>query len=92
MLRGLRDPVIDKIGKSRDDFWRVHLSSIIGRGVEQGVFRPNIDVEATVTALMAQIKGIGYHATLGKRKRGEVNQAIAEIAQQVEHWLGCGGI
>jgi len=46
------------------------LSSIIGRGVEQGVFRQDINVEATVTALMAQIKGIGYHATLGKRKRG----------------------
>lgn len=92
LLRGLRDPVIHKIGKSRDDFWRVHLSSIIGRGVEQDVFRQNINVEATVTALMAQIKGIGYHATLGKRKRGEVDQAIAEIARQVEHWLVCGDI
>jgi AcrR family transcriptional regulator len=56
-LRGLRDPVIDKIGKNRDDFWRVHLSSIIERGVEQEVFRQNINVEVTVTALMAQIKG-----------------------------------
>jgi hypothetical protein len=44
-------------------------------------------VEATVTGLMAQIKGIGYHANLSKRKRGEVDQAIAEIAWQVEHWL-----
>jgi TetR/AcrR family transcriptional regulator, regulator of cefoperazone and chloramphenicol sensitivity len=91
-LRGLRDPVIDNMGKYRDDFWRVHLSSIIVRGVEQGVFRRGINVEATVTALMAQIKGIGYHATVGKRKRGEVDQAIAEIARQVEHWLVCGAI
>jgi AcrR family transcriptional regulator len=86
-LRGLRDPVIERMGKSRDDFWRVHLSSIIERGVEQGVFRQGINVEAAVTALMAQIKGIGYHATLGKRKREEVDQAITEIARQVEHWL-----
>jgi AcrR family transcriptional regulator len=91
-LRGLRDPVIDKIGKSRDDFWRIHLSSVIRRGVEQGIFRQNINVEATVTALMAQIKGIGYHATLGKRKHGEVDRAIAEIARQVEHWLACESI
>jgi AcrR family transcriptional regulator len=91
-LRGLRDPVIERLGKSRDDFWRAHLSRIIERGVEQGVFRQGINVEATVTALMAQIKGIGYHATLGKRRRGEVDQAIAEMARQVEHWLGCGKI
>jgi len=91
-LRGLRDAVIDRMGRYRDDFWRVHLSSIIGRGIEQGVFRQNINVEATVTSLMAQIKGIGHHATMGKRKRGEVDQAIAEIARQVEHWLVCGGI
>jgi AcrR family transcriptional regulator len=91
-LRGLRDPVIDKIGKNRDDFWRIHLTSIIARGVEQKVFRQNINVEVTVTALMTQIKGIGYHATLGKRKRGEVDQAIAEVAQQVEHWLLCASI
>jgi len=91
-LRGLRDPVINKMEERRENFWRIHLSSIIGRGIEQRVFRQNIDVEATVTALMAQIKGIGYHATMGKRKRGEVAQAIAEIARQVEHWLVCGGL
>jgi serine/threonine protein kinase len=73
----------------RDDFWRLHLSSIIERGVEQGVFRQGINVNATVTALIAQMKGIGYHATLGKRRRGEVDQAIAEIGRQVEHWLEC---
>jgi AcrR family transcriptional regulator len=91
-LRGLRDPVVGRMGKSRDEFWRVHLSGIIQRGLEQGVFRQGINVEATVTALMAQIKGIGHHATLGKRRGGEVDQAIAEIARQVEHWLGCGNI
>lgn len=41
----------------------------------------------TVTALMAQFKGIGYHATLGKRKRDEVDRTITEIERQVEHWL-----
>jgi hypothetical protein len=85
-------PAIDKMEKSRDGFWRDHLSSIIRRGIDQGVFRQGINVEATVTALMAQIKGIGYPATLGKRRRGEVDQAIAEIARQVEHWLECGNI
>ena len=91
-LRGLREPVINKMEKSRDDFWRDHLSGIIARGVEEGVFRQDINVEATVTALMAQIKGIGYDATLGKRKRDEVDRAIAEIERQVEHWLARGSL
>ena len=91
-LRGLREPVINKMEKSRDNFWRDHLSGIIARGVEQGVFRQDINVEATVTALMAQIKGIGYDAILGKRKRDEVDQAITEIERQVEHWLARGSI
>lgn len=51
------------------------MSSIIERGVEKGVFRQGINVEATVTGLRAQIKGIGYHAKLSKRKRGEVDQS-----------------
>jgi AcrR family transcriptional regulator len=89
-LRGLRDPAIGKMEESRDGFWRKHLSGIIRRGVEQGVFRRDIRVEPVVTALMAQFKGIGYHSSLGKREGRETDVAIAEIARQVEHWLTCG--
>jgi AcrR family transcriptional regulator len=88
-LRALRDPVIKKLGANRDDFWRGHLSGIIERGISQGVFRRDIDVEATVTTLMVQIKGVGHHATMAKRKQAEVDRAIAEIAAQVDHWLTC---
>ena len=92
-LRGLRDPVIGEMEKRRDGFWWDHLSSIIRRGIKQGVFRRGTHVGSTVASLMAQFKGIAYHATLGTRKRGEVDgevdKAIAEIARQVEHWLTC---
>jgi len=86
-LRALRDPAIRKIGESRDDFWRSHLSDILERGIAQGVFRRDIDVGATVTAVMMQIKGIGHHATMAKRSRGEVDRGIAAIAAQVDFWL-----
>ncbi|MBV8437848.1 MAG: TetR/AcrR family transcriptional regulator [Silvibacterium sp.] len=89
-LRGLRDPAIGKMEKRRDGFWCEHLSSIIRRGMEQGIFRRDLALEPAVTALMAQFKGIGYHAVLGRRKRREVDGTIAEIARQVEHWLVCG--
>ena len=88
-LRGLRDPAINRIEKNRDRLWRDHLTGMIRRGMEQGVFRRRIYAEAVATALMAQFKGLGYHATLGKRNHRELDQAIAEVERQVEHWLVC---
>jgi len=89
-LRALRDLTVNRIEKSRDGLWRDHLTGIIRRGMEQGVFRRGIHAEVIATTLMAQFKGLGYHATLGKRNHREVDQAIAEVERQVEHWLVCG--
>jgi AcrR family transcriptional regulator len=86
-LRARRDIAVRKIGENRDNFWRGHLSGIVERGIAQGLFRADVDVEATVTALMMQVKGIAHHATMAKRKPGEVDKAIAVIAAQVDHWL-----
>ena len=89
-LRALRDPAIRKIGENRDDFWRGRLSDIVEGGIAQGVFRGDIDVDTTVTAVMMQVKGIGHHATMAKRRRGEVDKAITAIAAQVDYWLTSG--
>jgi AcrR family transcriptional regulator len=83
-LRARRDPVIDRIGKQRDDFWRRRLRSILERGIADGSFRNDLDVETTVLALMVQIKGIGHHAAVRKRKPSELQRIIEEIAAQVE--------
>ena len=88
-LRGLRDPVLGKMDRTRDGLWRDHLAGIIRRGIEQGVFRTSTEPASAVSGLMAQFKGIGYHSALGKRTRREADQMIAEIARQVEHWLTC---
>ena len=86
-LRGLREAILSKMESKRDSFWRDSLSGILRRGVEQGVFRRDINIEVTVSAIMAQFKGIGYHATLGKRKSAQVDKVIIEIASQVDNWL-----
>jgi AcrR family transcriptional regulator len=90
-LRGLRDSAINKMEQRRDHFWFEHLSGIIRRGIEQGVFRRDIELEPAVTALMAQFKGIGYHAALGKRNSREIDETITQVARQVEHYFvyGC---
>lgn len=89
-LRAKRDPVIARVTRSRDDFWRTNLTSILERGIKEGAFRSSIRVDTAVTALMAQIKGIAYHATMLKRKPGEIASLLSEVEGQVEHWLTCG--
>ncbi len=89
-LRARRDPAIDSIGRQRDDFWQRDLRSILARGIAEGLFRKDLDVDATVLALMVQVKGIGHHAAMRKRKAGEIDRAVDEIAAQVEHWLTRG--
>jgi len=89
-LPARRDRAIDRIGEQRDDFWARRLAGVVARGVAEGLCRADIDQERTVAALMVQIKGIAHHAAMGKRKAGEVNGIVSEIAAQVEHWLTCG--
>lgn len=86
-LRARRDAAIDKIGKRRDGSWERRLREIIVRGVADGSFRKDVDIDAAVLALMVQTKGIGHHAALARRKPGELEQAISEIAAQIENWL-----
>ena len=86
-LRALRDPAIGKVVRALDHLWRRHLMEVIRLGIHEGTFRSDIDVEGAAAALMAQIKGVGFHAMTGKLKRREAEQAVAEIANQVQYWL-----
>jgi len=89
-LRGLRDHAINNMEQRRDHSWFEHLSGIIRRGIEQGVFRRDLELQPAVTALMAQFKGIAYHAALGKRKWREIDETITQVARQVEHYFVYG--
>jgi AcrR family transcriptional regulator len=86
-MRALRDPGMGNIMTNLDDFWRQHLTSIIGQGIQEGAFRADIDVEAVATAWMAQVKGIGFHALTAKLRPAELDRSITEVAGQVERYL-----
>jgi AcrR family transcriptional regulator len=86
-LRAMRDPIMEKVTKTFDASWRHHLSEIIQLGMREKSFRPDIDVDAVVVALMAQIKGIGFHAVTGKLKASHVKQLVHQAADQVERSL-----
>jgi AcrR family transcriptional regulator len=86
-MRSMRDPAMEKVTRIFDSSWRQHLSRMIALGIEEKAFCQDIDVDAAVLSLMAQIKGIGFHAVTARLKPGEVKQAIDQVASQVEHWL-----
>ena len=86
-LRAKRDPAIDRIGEQRDNFWERRIAGILERGIREGVFRRNLDKDVTATALMVQMKGVAHHAAMRKRKAGEIDSIISELAAQVECWI-----
>ncbi len=90
-MRAMRDPVTGNAVNMMDEHWRQHLTSVIEQGKREGIFRAGVDTETAATVLMAQIKGLGFHALTGKLKPREIERAIAEAARQAEIWLGLEG-
>ncbi len=84
-VRSRRDPAIAHILQALEAGWRGHLVDIMGRGVADGVFRSDLDVDAAALALMAQLAAIGYRV-LGP-SAAEIDHLIAQLAAQTEHWL-----
>lgn len=81
-MRARRDGAIAKIVEGRDKFWHQRLEELLKRGISEGVFRSDLKVEATILALMVQIKGIAHHASLSPRGRDDLSTVITEIAAQ----------
>jgi AcrR family transcriptional regulator len=85
--RSRRSPAIARALETLETHWRAHLVGILERGVRAGVFRPDLDRNAAAVAIMVQIKGITYHATLGRPGKREVDRVVSQLAAQTERWL-----
>jgi AcrR family transcriptional regulator len=83
-LRALRDPVIGESVRRLEEGWHWYLSDMIARGQREGVFRAEIDAQAAALALIAQCKGIGFHALTAQLSDGEIERMVGLIMEQVE--------
>jgi AcrR family transcriptional regulator len=83
-VRSWRDPVVAKIFKKLDDGWHAHLVALLERGVQQGIFRNNLNVPLCARAMMVALRGIGYQSRLPRRK---VDELLSELAAQTERWI-----
>jgi AcrR family transcriptional regulator len=83
-VRSWRDPVVAKMFRKLDDGWHAHLTALLKRGIQQGIFRNNLNVPLCARAIMVALRGIGYQARLPRRK---VDEFLSELAAQTEHWI-----
>jgi len=83
-VRSWRDPVVAKMFRKLDDGWHAHLMALLERGIQQGIFRNNLNVPLCARAMMVALRGIGYQSRLPRRK---VDELLSELAAQTEHWI-----
>jgi AcrR family transcriptional regulator len=83
-VRSWRDPVVAKIFRKLDDGWHAHLVALLERGIQQRLFRNNLNVPLCARAIMVALRGIGYQSRLPRR---QVDALLSELAAQTEHWL-----
>ena len=61
VLRSLHDPTIHRMIKWLDEGWHAYLKQVIRSGIEQGVFRANLDPDSAATWLILLTKGTTLH-------------------------------
>jgi len=83
-VRSWRDPVVAKIFRKLDDGWHAHLVAMLERGIQQGIFRNNLNVPLCARAMMVALRGIGYQCRLPRRR---VDELLSELAAQTERWI-----
>ena len=83
-VRSWRDPVVAKMFRKLDDGWHAHPVALLERGIQQGIFRNNLNVPLCARAMMVALRGIGYQSRLPRRK---IDQLLSELAAQTEHWI-----
>jgi AcrR family transcriptional regulator len=82
VLRSLHDPAIHHMIKWLDEGWHTYLERVIRNGIEQGLFRADLDPGSAATWLILLTKGTTLHYMTNP-------EAIDfdRIRAEVEHWL-----
>ena len=78
-LRGRRDPLIRNIVEPLFGHWQFGMKQWIAAGVEEGVFRRDLDPDAAAAFLVAAIAGTGV--------LGTPREQLERIFAAVEAWL-----
>ncbi|HYL43735.1 MAG TPA: TetR/AcrR family transcriptional regulator [Ktedonobacteraceae bacterium] len=82
VLRSLHDPATHDMIKWLDEGWHTYLEQVIRSGIEQGMFRAELDPGSAATWLILLTKGTTLHYMTNP---GAVD--FERIRSDIEHWL-----
>jgi AcrR family transcriptional regulator len=82
VLRSLRDPAIHRMIRWLDHAWHAYLALVLREGVQQGIFRADLDPDHEADRLILLLKGCEIHQLTSP-------QAIDmdRLGQDIERWL-----
>jgi AcrR family transcriptional regulator len=83
-LRAKRDPAIASILARLDHGFNQHLTNLVSRGVEQGVFRPDVNLGLAGLVLRNKLDGLGLAALVSSER---VDEIASVVSCQMEAWL-----
>lgn len=83
-IRSWRDTVIARIFRKVDDGWRSHLVALLDRGVQQGIFRKDLNQQLCARAIMVALRGISYQSRLPGH---QLDLLMSQLAAQTELWV-----
>jgi AcrR family transcriptional regulator len=86
-IRARRDPEMARIVRRLDVGWHRQLTGILQSGKDSGEFRREIDPASAATAIMTQLRGLGY---LPQSRPAAVLSIFDQIEAQIEAWLRPG--
>ncbi len=85
-LRSQRDPAVRAILKNLNDGWQAQLEAICQEGVQQGLFRADLNPRSAASQIMALIKGVTLQ-TISQLDAFD----LARLGTEVEQWLVTSG-
>lgn len=81
-MRSLRDPFIKSIMPQLDTGWRSHIRAYLAQGVQEGLFRADLDIEAASAALIAFLKGCVLQRIINPQAF-----PTEQVHAEIERWL-----
>jgi AcrR family transcriptional regulator len=85
-LRSQRDPAVRAILKNMNDSWQSQLEAICQEGVQQGLFRADLNPRLAASQIMALIKGVTLQ-TISQLDAFD----LVRLGSEVEQWLATPG-
>jgi AcrR family transcriptional regulator len=76
-IRAWRDPTVAHILEEGDIQWHTYLKDILGRGVAEGAFRKELDLNLTASLIIMQIRGLALYVRLDHEKFDTMAEALA---------------